>query len=74
MVNFKYSNFSEILTINSALFKKLTTSLENFLFIFTAITSSRASGGLAQMYSSYAIKIAKETNLNKISNGKLILY
>jgi uncharacterized protein with ParB-like and HNH nuclease domain len=34
------------------------TAIENFHYIFTAITSQRSSGGIASMYSIYAIKLA----------------
>lgn len=48
-------------------YKKLRdaiSAIENFHFVFTAITSSRSSGGISAMYSSFAIKLfnAKDSN------------
>ncbi|TVP68442.1 MAG: DUF262 domain-containing protein [Leptolyngbya sp. LCM1.Bin17] len=37
-------------------------SVENFHFIFTAITSSRSSGGISAMYSSFAKKLYEANN------------
>lgn len=37
-------------------------SIEKFHFIFTAITSSRSSGGISAMYSSFAKKLFETTN------------
>ncbi|MDA8680923.1 DUF262 domain-containing HNH endonuclease family protein [Porticoccaceae bacterium] len=45
---------------NKIKYKKLKEALgviENFHFVFTAITSSRSSGGISAMYSSLAIKL-----------------
>lgn len=37
--------------------KEALSSIEKFHFIFTAVTSSRSSGGISAMYSSFAIKL-----------------
>jgi len=42
--------------------RNLMSTIENFHFIYTAITASRSTGGMAQMYSSYAINLEKEKN------------
>ena len=44
--------FENKLTLNQI--KTIISSIENFHFIFTAITSQRSSGGISQMYSSNA--------------------
>ncbi len=41
---------------------KIIEALEKFHFLYTAITSSRSTGGMAQMYSNFAIKLEKEHN------------
>ncbi|MBI2472515.1 MAG: DUF262 domain-containing protein [Planctomycetes bacterium] len=51
-------------------FKNIILSMEKFHFIFTAITSSPSTGGMAQMYSHYAIRLEKENDTNEI--GKII--
>jgi len=46
-------------------YKKLRDTLsaiEKFHFVFTAITSSRSSGGISAMYSSFAIKLYESDN------------
>ncbi|AEP29687.1 DUF262 domain-containing protein [Brumicola nitratireducens] len=52
-------------------YKKLRDSLsaiEKFHFIFTAITSSRSSGGISAMYSSFAIRLFESKDSQEASN------
>ena len=43
-------------------------SIENFHFIFTAVTSSRSSGGISAMYSSFGRKVFDCTDSQSVSN------
>jgi uncharacterized protein with ParB-like and HNH nuclease domain len=43
--------------IKYAKLRDALSSIEKFHFVFTAITSSRSSGGISAMYSSFAIKL-----------------
>ncbi len=52
-------------------YKKLRDTLsaiEKFHFVFTAITSSRSSGGISAMYSSFAIKLFESKDTQEASN------
>ena len=52
-------------------YKKLRDTLsaiEKFHFVFTAITSSRSSGGISAMYSSFAIKLFESKDSQEASN------
>ncbi|MCD4718544.1 MAG: DUF262 domain-containing HNH endonuclease family protein [Desulfobacula sp.] len=48
-------------------------SIEKFHFIFTAVTSSRSSGGISAMYSSFARKLFKANDSQDASNEITIL-
>ncbi len=48
--------------------KRALSAVENFHFAFTAIASSRSSGGISQMYSRHALAISGETEPQKISD------
>lgn len=55
---------------NKIKYKKLRDTLsaiEKFHFLFTAITSSRSSGGISAMYSSFAIKLFESRNSQEAS-------
>lgn len=43
-------------------------NIEKFHFVFTAVTSSRSSGGISAMYSSFARKIFEANNAQDASN------
>ena len=43
-------------------------SIEKFHFVFTAVTSSRSSGGISAMYSSFARKLFEAEDSQKASN------
>lgn len=42
--------------------REILEAIEHFHYIFTAITSQRSSGGIATMYSTYAIKLSKASD------------
>lgn len=44
--------------------KRALSAIENFHFLFTAITSSRSSGGISAMYSSFGRKIYEAQDAN----------
>ena len=44
------------------------SAIEKFHFVFTAITSSRSSGGISAMYSSFAIKLFESKDSQEASN------
>lgn len=44
--------------------KRALKAIENFHFLFTAVTSSRSSGGISAMYSSFGRKIYEAENTN----------
>lgn len=46
--------------------RELLESIENFHYIFNAITSQRSSGSVASMYSTYARRLSSETSDNEI--------
>lgn len=50
--------------INLKSLKRALTAIENFHFLFTAVTSSRSSGGISAMYSSFGRRLydAKDAN------------
>ena len=48
--------------------RRLMIGIENFHFIYTAITASRSTGGMAQMYASYAIRIEMAENATELFN------
>ena len=54
--------------------KRAISAVENFHFAFTAITSSRSSGGISQMYARHASEIANLSSSQDITNeiGQLI--
>ncbi|QXR34393.1 DUF262 domain-containing HNH endonuclease family protein [Alcaligenes aquatilis] len=55
---------------NKIKYRKLRDTLsaiEKFHFVFTAITSSRSSGGISAMYSSFAIKLFESKNSQEAS-------
>lgn len=53
--------------IKKAVVKRAVGAVEAFHFFFTAVTSSRGSGGIAQMYASHASRIASCTSAEKVA-------
>jgi hypothetical protein len=47
--------------------KRAIRAVEHFHFAFTALTSSRSSGGISQMYSRHALAIAENSNSQNIA-------
>jgi len=47
--------------------REALSAIEKFHFIFTAITSSRSSGGISAMYTSFAIKLFEASNSQEAS-------
>jgi uncharacterized protein with ParB-like and HNH nuclease domain len=45
----------------------ILAAIENFHFIFTAVTSQRSSGGISSMYASYARRLVQATTLQEKS-------
>ena len=70
--------------IKKASAERILTSIAKFHFIFTAVTSQRSSGGISQMYASYAKRLAntdgpqnKNEVINELKNklkGKIPSY
>jgi uncharacterized protein with ParB-like and HNH nuclease domain len=54
--------------IKYAKLRDTISSIEKFHFIFTAITSSRSSGGISAMYSSFAKKLFESQDSQKASD------
>jgi hypothetical protein len=54
--------------IKYAKLRDALSSIEKFHFVFTAITSSRSSGGISAMYSSFAIKLYEAKDSEEASN------
>jgi hypothetical protein len=54
--------------IKYAKLRDALSSIEKFHFVFTAITSSRSSGGISAMYSSFAIKLYESKDSQEASN------
>ena len=55
-------------TIKLSKLKYALQTIEKFHFIFTAVTSSRSSGGISAMYSSFARKLFEAQNSQEASN------
>lgn len=51
--------------ISDKTLKRALKSIEDFHFLFTAVTSSRSSGGISAMYSSFGRKIFEASNSNE---------
>lgn len=52
-------------SINLKSLKRALTAIENFHFLFTAVTSSRSSGGISAMYSSFGRRLYDAENPNE---------
>jgi uncharacterized protein with ParB-like and HNH nuclease domain len=51
--------------ISDKTLKRALKAIEDFHFLFTAVTSSRSSGGISAMYSSFGRKIFESNNANE---------